>query len=87
MHTNINQKSKSSAEIKELKEHVNFVAENKPNKMAKPQANRIESQRLQLRLRLWQWQCELMRMLKELNMQHFQIQIVPLPKRGKSQAK
>lgn len=85
MHNNINQKSKSSAGIKELKEHVNFLAENKPNKMAKPQVNRIESQRL--RLRLWQWQRQLMRMLKELNMQHFQIQIVPLPKRGKSQAK
>lgn len=83
MHNNIHQKSKSSARIKVFQEHVNFLAENKPNKMAKPQPNRIELQRL------WQWQRQrqLMRMLKELNMQHFQIQIVPLPKRGKSQAK
>lgn len=81
MHNNIHQKSKSSARIKVFQEHVNFLAENKPNKMAKPQPNRIELQRL------WQWQRQLMRMLKELNMQHFQIQIVPLPKRGNSQAK
>lgn len=81
MHNNIHQKSKSFSRIKVFQEHVNFLAENKPNKMAKPQPNRIELQRL------WQWQRQLMRMLKELNMQHFQIQIVPLPKRGKSQAK